>query len=305
MENLFKLGEAKRDYLDQMRCSKVTADYCRYFIDLLLPTIIEDSVNKIRLVDIPKADVDEHRLPIRGRIMIRKSEDKDEQPHIGKGEDYYSLYISNNRFKEFKNKCHLFFAKNDIPCHIYHTDDPQALMMGFETDALTLGKAIEREQDRYRAQKDPTVEIKKPLEFADQQIGFLSTVFVDKVCDELFENEFLDKMIVSTYKEGLSLIDYRLRDSLKNGATGVTRNLSIGTSKRSYLVVPEEYLDSLSYLVDDFMKRYNLGSAKRWAYETDISIDTKLSQLRDAYYMEKQRIEQSLTPEAYQYQMKK
>ena len=302
MENLFQLEKAKINYLDQMRCTKVTADYHRYFIDLLLPTIIEDSINNLNLVNIRNIVASGHNIPINCKINFVELEDDQSNPYIKKGKDSYILYISNNKYNKLIDKFFSFFIKNNISCCLYMSDDSRIIPIEIKTDAITLVKAIEKERKSYKGPIDPTLETKKPLELANKQISYLSTIFADKICEELFEKEFLDKLIVSTYKEGLGLIDYRLKDSLKSSTTKVTRSMRIGPKKDNNLIVSDEYLDPLTLLIEDFVKRYNLGIVERYAYSNIVSINTELNNLRDAYYMEKQRIEQSFTQEAYQYQ---
>lgn len=53
-------------------------------------------------------------------------------------------------------------------------------------------------------------------------------------------------------------------------------------------------MDALLPIIDDFMKRYNLGFASytsSYWLEGIVCFKTNLKDLMDAYYMEKQRIE--------------
>lgn len=292
MENLFKLETAKKDYLHSMHCTKVEADFQRYFIDLLLPTIIEERVKKLTLSDIPVLDSDSP-ISIECEINIHNKNNSDVLPYVlHSGNDAFDLYnMSNNRFEELKAMFLDFLRRNNISFREFISKDPLVLSMGIRTDVISLGQAIENEQNRFSGPKDPIKEEKRPIEFKDKRIDYLSTIYVDEVFANLYEKEFLDGIIVSLYKRALGKIDYRLMDSLEDGTATVTHDIFIGTTRRSDLNVPDEYLNPLIELIESFLETYHIGTVQRCAYENIITIRTTLNQLRDAYYMEKQRIE--------------
>ena len=152
-----------------------------------------------------------------------------------------------------------------------------------------------------RLSEEEKEEMNKLFSGLDYTLDAVEDSVVDELHYKLYESTFLDKNIVKIINSVIKSIDDLtfMESATKRRFEGVinlvtataAKNISKSEKFSSYSIVPEEQLNPLYSLVNEFVHLYNLGKISRGiGYRIYVELNCTLEQLINAYYMEKQRI---------------
>lgn len=127
--------------------------------------------------------------------------------------------------------------------------------------------------------------------------------FAEEVHSNLFEKYFLDDILASelfkTIKDNITIDNpdksyndmYFHHSFLVFRESHVQKDSTISL-KRDAFVIKDRYYNLFVRTINNFMKRYDLGGVVNLNTSSSIEFNTNVGVALDAYYMEKQRIEQ-------------
>lgn len=303
MENLYKKLENKRNRFDSFNGDLGEGDYNLYLIEQFLPRLINDRIDSLKLKDEPIIDTLED-IAVNYNIHFLTSEDNIE-PVMYIDDTYQEA--NNQRYKN----CFIHISKDTYEyvvtkfCNLCEKDgilngcifDNKTSFLPTELTIRTnLKKMIYTYFNSYfiANQKDITINGDNILHFLRQSRYVLSSLesrYVDSIHTKVFEEEFLDKVVVNIIKKKINFLDQRNYQE-KNIPIEEEVYLNPNFLTTYNILVSKEELDALIPLFKSFMTDYNLGHAGYLSNSTGmVKFETSLKDLMDAYYMEKQRIE--------------
>ena len=291
MRNLYQEGKNKREIINYYK-GKEEGYLLVDFIGDLVVRIIKSHLDSINVKDTLKVD-DLRDITVNDEVKL------------------YSLTSINN--------AHINFDKNDSykPNHSFTIPGDlekfklyvEFLLKSYnlgtiENDTLSFNCDLATLLDFYS--KESAFDKKELEEKAEFSLEHNNDIFAD-VHATCFENWFLDRVLINilsnTINSNITVenpnVSYEemyfnkyvliYKESFaKNNQAKIDKNFDM-------YVIKDEYYNLFLQLVNKFMRDYNLGGVVDFNGSSSIEFNTKVANVMDAYYMEKQRIEQFTT----------
>ncbi len=306
MENFYKKIDNKKKRFDSFNKDLGKGDFYLYLIEKFIPRLINDRIDSLELQDIPnlsKIDDIEFNYNIHFFREYEKNEpfmliDKDYVEDYNQRYKNSFMYIFNDTYDYVVRKFSSFCEKDGISKGLIFDNKTSFLATGIII-RTTLKKIIYAYFNSYYNNSFQDIEINENniltfLRKSKHSISSLNDRYAT-IHAKYFEEEFLDKIVVGIIKKSINSINQRnyQENEIQDILIEDEVYLNIQSLNDNSIVVSKEELDALILILKGFMDDYNLGYADYFSNNSGIiRFNTNLKDLIDAYYMEKQRIEQ-------------
>ena len=317
MKDLYKMLETKEELVSNSKDNQNQALNSTNILSQIVNTFIENLLSEFRVYDAYKI-WDSYRVNRIFRITIYAYNDK--EPKLSGGTTNISIYLPKDNYEELMHKvdnfCATYFGATIRPIEYQLFENVRSIeYISFPANLAALSHVSSLMTQCNESNK------------VEHAFDSLYTQLYDTVHAKFFEEEFLDKYIVEVIKRYIIDIDNKNIDELKENNYPIYNHLrySIGINcsneshnRKTLTILNQELKIALIGYIKEFMEFYNLGTVRLVrtslyginSHPDDadyyvVEFDTTIKNLITAYYMEKQRIEQYLTIEAYQYQKNK
>ena len=304
MRNLYQEGENRREAIKYLN-DKPKSYFIMDFLNNLIVSIINNYINDINTKTVFKTNSisDIHVNDQINLYSLTSAKDCSiNLDRINKYHKKHSFTIPGdidefNAFKSFVNK----FLSFDINLG---TLENNTIILNCSLDDLI------SEYEHFKYLSGPISSIfNQKLEDESRYAYEINNDLIATIHADLFEKWFLDKILIdlmsNTIKNNITVNepDKSYEDIYFHKSISIYKESFIkknypNTSKdTNKYIISDEYYDLFLQMVKHFMKEYNLGGILDYnGTSVSIEFNTILSNVMDAYYMEKRVIEHNINP---------